>query len=149
MNIAETISFDKDGQPEKSSSWRHLLRKVFLALTILLTATLAFAVGRLTATPSGEGVSIEYDKTLTDNLLPTTNSQAAAATKALPPSSPLAPSTPSVPSGGVVASKSGSKYHYPSCPGAKQIKEANKISFATPAEAEAAGYTLAANCKTP
>lgn len=47
----------------------------------------------------------------------------------------------------VVASKSGTKYHLPTCPGAKQIKESNKISFKSIIEAEAAGYTPAANCK--
>lgn len=46
-----------------------------------------------------------------------------------------------------VASKSGTKYHYPWCPGAKQMKEENKIFFTSRAEAEAAGYTPAANCK--
>jgi len=46
----------------------------------------------------------------------------------------------------VVASKSGTRYHLPSCPGAKQIKESNKISFASTEQARAAGYTPAANC---
>lgn len=46
----------------------------------------------------------------------------------------------------VVASKSGAKYHLPTCPGAAQIKDSNKITFNTIAEAEAAGYTPAANC---
>lgn len=50
-------------------------------------------------------------------------------------------------SGEVVASKSGSKYHLPTCPGAKQIKPDNLISFTSIAAAEAAGYTAAANCK--
>lgn len=49
--------------------------------------------------------------------------------------------------GGYVASKSGTKYHLPWCGSAKQIKEENKIWFATKAEAEAAGYLPAANCK--
>ena len=49
--------------------------------------------------------------------------------------------------GGYVASKSGAKYHFPWCPGAKAIKEENKIFFATREEAEARGYTKAANCK--
>jgi hypothetical protein len=47
----------------------------------------------------------------------------------------------------VVASKAGTKYHYPWCPGAKQISPANKITFASIAEARKAGYTPAANCK--
>jgi len=46
-----------------------------------------------------------------------------------------------------IASKSGAKYHLPWCGGAKQIKEENKIYFNSKAEAEAAGYTPAANCK--
>ncbi|MBP6924602.1 MAG: hypothetical protein KBB78_03465 [Candidatus Pacebacteria bacterium] len=48
---------------------------------------------------------------------------------------------------GVVASKSGTKYHLPTCSGAKSIKPENLISFASVAAAEAAGYTPAANCK--
>ena len=53
------------------------------------------------------------------------------------------------PKGGeeVVASKSGTKYHYPWCPGAKQISEKNKISFSSIEEARAKGYTPASNCK--
>lgn len=47
---------------------------------------------------------------------------------------------------GVVASRSGTKYHLPSCPGAKQINEENKITFATIEAAKAAGYSAAANC---
>ncbi len=56
---------------------------------------------------------------------------------------------PAPPSGGgqYVASKSGTKYHLPWCPGAKQMKEENKIYFSSKEEAEAAGYTPAANCK--
>lgn len=46
-----------------------------------------------------------------------------------------------------VASKNGSKYHYPWCSGAKRMKEENKIWFATKEEAEKAGYAPAANCK--
>lgn len=49
--------------------------------------------------------------------------------------------------GGYVASRSGTKYHLPWCGSAKQIKEENKIWFATKEEAEKAGYTPASNCK--
>ncbi len=50
-------------------------------------------------------------------------------------------------SGAYVASKEGTKYHLPWCSGAQRIKEENKIFFATKTDAEAAGYTPAANCK--
>lgn len=46
----------------------------------------------------------------------------------------------------VVASASGTKYHFAHCAGAKKIKEENKLFFKTEAEAQAAGYTLATNC---
>jgi hypothetical protein len=47
----------------------------------------------------------------------------------------------------VVASKSGKKYHFPWCAGAKQIAEKNKITFNSTEEARRAGYTPAVNCK--
>ena len=49
--------------------------------------------------------------------------------------------------GKVVASKRGSKYHYPWCSGAKRMSEKNKIWFATIEAARQAGYTPAKNCK--
>lgn len=45
-----------------------------------------------------------------------------------------------------VASKAGKKYHHLTCSGAKLIKETNKIFFASPNQAEAAGYSRASNC---
>lgn len=50
-------------------------------------------------------------------------------------------------SGKYVASKSGTKYHLATCPGARTISEANRVWFETKGEAEAAGYAAAANCK--
>ena len=47
----------------------------------------------------------------------------------------------------VVGSKNGTKYHLPTCPGAKQISEANKITFPSISSARSAGYTPALNCK--
>ncbi len=47
----------------------------------------------------------------------------------------------------VVASKSGTKYYFKSCAGAKRITEANKIIFISTSAAEEAGYSLASNCK--
>ena len=46
-----------------------------------------------------------------------------------------------------VASRNGEVYHLPHCSGAKRISEANKITFKTKEEAEAAGLRPAANCK--
>jgi hypothetical protein len=46
-----------------------------------------------------------------------------------------------------VGSKNGTKYHLPWCSGALRIKEENKVWFASKSDAEAAGYSPAANCK--
>lgn len=46
-----------------------------------------------------------------------------------------------------VGSKSGEKYHLLTCPGAKQIKEENKIYFASKEDAMKNGYAPASNCK--
>lgn len=45
-----------------------------------------------------------------------------------------------------IASKNGTSYHLPSCPGAKQIKPENKIEFKSKEEAESRGYKPASNC---
>lgn len=49
----------------------------------------------------------------------------------------------------VIASKKSTtkKFHYLWCSGAKQIKEENKLWFDSASAAQAAGYTLAANCE--
>ncbi len=45
-----------------------------------------------------------------------------------------------------VASKSGTKYYAKGCVGASRIKPENEVWFATVADAQAAGFTEAANC---
>ena len=45
-----------------------------------------------------------------------------------------------------VASKNGNKYYPPDCKSVARIKIENRIWFASRAEAEKAGYTLAAKC---
>ena len=132
MNIAETVSYDKDGRIERFP----LFQKLFLSLTIILVALLSFGIGRLSVVGDREPVRIEYDPELTTNdQQPTTNINQTASV------------INTVGNESVVVSKNGVRYHYLHCSGAKQIKEENKIVFLTPATAEAAGYTLAANCK--
>ena len=46
----------------------------------------------------------------------------------------------------VMASRNGTTYYYPSCSGAKRIKEENIIWFATKEAAASAGLKPAANC---
>ncbi|MEK7176765.1 MAG: hypothetical protein AAB719_00485 [Patescibacteria group bacterium] len=133
MNISEEVTYDKDGEVERFP----LFKKLFLSLVIILVATLSFGIGRLSMMGKGEPIKIEYDSSL--NTVSNTAS-AISAVKELP-------SVPVNASQTVVVSKNGEKYHYLHCSGAKQIKEENKIVFASPSLAESAGYTLAANCK--
>ena len=130
---SEIISYDKDGNIERFP----LFKKFFLPIAIILTATLSFGIGRLSVVGNREPIKIEYNPEIS-NSLPVPNTQTNQAASAV---------TATKSDTSVVVSKNGSKYHYPYCPGAKQIKEENKIVFASPTVAEAAGYTLAANCK--
>ena len=54
--------------------------------------------------------------------------------------------TPAAVTPTVVASENGTRYHLPTCPGAGQIHEENRIEFPTIAAASAAGYSPAKNC---
>src|SRR3989344_3380445 len=125
MSVTDTIHFDKSSPP--AGGWK----RFFISITIILVALLSFGIGRLTSVGNSEPIKIEHDTSLTSK-----TSQTASVVSSL-----------TIPKGSVVASKNGKKYHYPSCPSAKQISEKNKITFASPVAADASGYTLASNCK--
>jgi len=121
---------------------------LYMAFVIILVGVLAFLLGRLSVVQNTQQLAAAVNPL---SLCPTTVCSIA------PPSLPVAvpgatasaeittiPTPPTTAS--YVASKSGTKYHHLMCPGAKQIKEENKIFFATTAQAEAAGYSKAANC---
>ena len=104
---------------------REWLKKVkddiFLVIIIILVAVIGFALGRISAIREGKfPISVESASHIQ------TDTQ--------------------VPRGELVGSKNGTVYHYTSCPGAKRIKEENKIFFNSREEAEKAGYRPAANC---
>jgi hypothetical protein len=124
MSIQDTFSFDKDGEVVRFS-W---VRRFFVSLLIILVGLLSFGLGRLSGQGSREGsVRVSYSPSLP---APATSQPASA-----------------VVSTAIVASSQGKKYYYPGC--ANNISDKNKITFASSASAEAAGYTLAANCQKP
>mgnify|MGYP000055943155 CR=1 FL=1 len=99
--------------------------EVLLAVIIILIASLSFGLGRLSVIYEREGeFEIVYPETKEGSVLGAIVSSA-----------------------GYVPSKTGNKYHFPWCPGARAIKEQNKVYFGTKGEAEAAGYQPAGNCK--
>lgn len=110
----------------------------FVPIAIILVAIIAFCLGRVS------GLQEKRDPVRITNSPPTSVNN--------PPSPPYikggTENTASVISAGaVVASKNGTKYHYPWCAGAKQISAKNSISFNSIEEAQKAGYTPASNCK--
>lgn len=112
-------------------------RALYSALIVVAIGLGAFGLGRLsTRIGSQTGVSIVGARISADALLRAQEFTASSTNKET-----------GATAGGVVASKSGSKYFLPWCGGAQTIKEENKIWFASPKEARAAGYEPAGNCK--
>ena len=111
-------------------------RDALLVLIMVLTATASFGLGVAAGREEGKGV-FSIEETPLVPALPA-SAGSAESVSVLPTA---------IPAGGqVVASKNGTRYYFPWCGGAKQIKEANKVWFASKEEAEKAGYTPAANC---
>ena len=113
-----------------SKGKRFLLGEAFVPILIILVGFASFGLGRLSVTGDAAppvrilGTESKYPE----------EGQAAGAGQSLA-------------SGAVVGSRNSDKYHFPWCSGAQRISEANKVTFASAAEARAAGYTPAANCE--
>ena len=115
---------------------------VYYSVLLILVAVASFGLGRQSVNTTNRS---EKPLISTENVAPAAVMEAvvsASTTKAA--TEPQAPTSKPV---AVVGSKSGTKYHLPTCSGAKRIKPENLISFETIAAAEAAGYTPAANCR--
>jgi endonuclease YncB( thermonuclease family)/methylphosphotriester-DNA--protein-cysteine methyltransferase len=67
--------------------------------------------------------------------------------KTTPTPKPAAGAVDTATTGEVVGNKNSKIYHNPGCPGYKSVSEKNRVFFKTAAEAEAAGYKRAKNCK--
>ncbi len=107
-----------------------------LPVILVLVGLTAFGLGRLsTVGEQGPRLIIR---------LPDGTTQTASAFQSAQPA--VASLKTPVTAGLYVASKSGTKYYLPSCSGVSRIKDENKVWFATIGEAQAAGYTAAANC---
>lgn len=120
---------------------------LFGAMVVILVGIGSFGLGRLSAqenTPSVNSLQSASSITALHRSEDVTPSNALSVT----PDTPVTASAElnATQAGGVVASRSGTKYHLPTCAGAKQIKPENRIEFSSVAAARAAGYTPAANC---
>jgi len=129
MNIAELYRKSKHKIDELSRS------ELYTIALIILIGFAGFGLGRLSIIEDNrEAVRIEFPEHLSASVLNVGNT----ATDDKPPA---------IAQGLLVASKNGSKYHFPWCSGGKRISEKNKIWFDSVEEARKAGYTPAANCK--
>jgi hypothetical protein len=122
---------------------KSLAPSLFIPALIIVVATLAFGLGRVSRVVSErEPIKIE---------------NASAASQAVPGpvvSTPLAPNplplapTQTIGGGEVAASKNGTKYYFPNCSGLKRVKAENLIWFESEAKAQAAGLSLASGCRS-
>jgi len=95
---------------------------IFFVLVILLVGISSFGLGRISATENKQSTIQLYQKDTIE--------------------------TPPIRIGGmVVASRLGSKYRFPWCPGVDKLSTLNRIWFSSIKTARKAGYTPASNCK--
>ncbi len=120
-------------------------RELFSAALIVVVGIASFGLGRLSV-HEGRSLAVPEQEPSTFIRIPPGNE--AVVSGSLPVSNE-APATTSAVAGekAYVGSKNSTKYHLPWCSGAARIAEENKVWFASKEEAEAAGYTPAANCK--
>jgi hypothetical protein len=129
MNIAELYRKSKQKLDDLSQS------ELYTIALIILIGFAGFGLGRLSLIEdSREPVKIEYPEYLSASVLNAGKAVSGA-------------DIPSIAKGLLIASKNGSKYHFPWCSGGKRISEKNKIWFDSVDEARKAGYTPAGNCK--
>ena len=117
------------------------LTELLLAILIVMVGVTGFLLGRHSVGPENgdmPSIVLKEPESPSDTEIPSFAPQKNT-------EQPAAAITAS--EGQYVGSRSGTKYHLPWCPGAQQIKEENKVWFATKDEAESKGYTPAANCK--
>jgi hypothetical protein len=116
--------------------WQKIKPGLPEALTLILVATLAFGLGRLSRIEA-ERVPVRIEAAETSQITPQNK---------ITKDGPREETTTREGDGEVVASKSGKVYYYPWCSGVKRIKPANLVTFASPAAAAQAGLRPAANC---
>lgn len=132
------------------SAAKHLnTKEVYTAFIIILVGFASFGLGRISKLEEVKTpIRIEQGTSAISSILhlPFSSLKADPSSGGQEGTEEVVNVLPSI-SGQFVASKGGTKYHFPWCSGAQRISEANKIWFNSVEEARKAGYTPAANCK--
>ena len=111
---------------------------VVLTLTVIILTISSYNLGKIMAYKSLKTPITIYDTQNSQNITQP-NRERGNQAQIIP-----APKDPTV----IASKNSKSKlYHFTWCPGASQIADKNKLTFATESAAIAAGYTLAGNCQ--
>ncbi len=116
---------------------RDKVRDFLGVLIIILVAVVSFGLGKLS----------EQERERGGERTPVRIEGAAAAISALDTSETEGTAPTPYPEGKFVASRNSDVFHFPWCPGAARISEANKVWYPSREAAEAAGLRPAANCK--
>lgn len=119
MGISDTI---KDSALKIKGQARMIGSEWLIMGIVILTGVISFGLGRLSLTEEYRPKVTLYER-------------------------PLEVTEPIAMGGYIVASRQGSKYHFPWCAGAQSMSPANKIWFSSEEEARRYGYTPAGNCK--
>ncbi len=134
-------------------------KDIFVFLAILLIGAGAFMVGRISVgeaerknelrivapsnlSPIAEQAQFETNSSSTINVFATSGSTSFRSFN-----SRNKATNSDAKSGIYVGSKNGRVYHLPTCPGAKRIKDENKVWFKDKQDAETRGYKPSANCR--
>jgi hypothetical protein len=117
--------------------------QLFYGVLLVLVALASFGLGRQSVSLTKDGKNVENQASIATFV----QQQVIATSTPTKPTETESAAVPAVEKAvAVVGSKSGTKYHLPTCSGAKRIKPENLISFETIEAAKAAGYSAAANC---
>ena len=126
---------------------------IFMTILLVIVSLASFLLGQLSvtgnktvATPNVALLANSFNSSSQKIPIKSTSVEGEKTTKSSSQVTDMNTTAQSDQSAQYVASKFGNKYHLITCPGAKQIKKENKIYFNSINEAEAAGYTKAANC---
>ncbi len=117
---------------------------IYLGGVLILIGIVSFGLGRLSV---GNGVAIPVQNAAVGFISSQNGPKSIISPVASSTVEVLPKTVPATSTAAFVASKSSTKYHKSTCPGAKTIKDSNKIYFQSESEAESAGYSKAANCK--
>ncbi len=116
-------------------------KDILVIIIIILVGLASFGLGRLSKNDSNTGIKIKYNEqgaNIINSLQSLSNEKEEI--KKLPLATNINQNK-------FFASNRGSKYYTLGCSGGKNIKQENRMYFATSEDAERAGYELSSMCK--